>query len=311
MIRYELSSINMHQIQIFLSVAETASFTKSAQIFNMTQPGISKGISKLEESLGFPLFIRSTRLIALTPAGKSLYNDWSKMLSGVEQGYLNARAIHQLPIEDLIFGVPFSVNGSKVIKPYVDAWTAQHPECATHVIEESMQNFVSHIRTNKFHIGIIPCALEHILDPHTLNWYPMSYSNMQVILADSHPLASHKQLSSRDLGPYAHIAYEPSPDAFNVEYLEALLSPFGISPRVEAHGKSSFELQSLLANSQRVLLIDSYFRFAYELDNCVQIPVHDCQSSLLCVWNKEIESTGVASFLSLMDTLCPTNSSKP
>lgn len=310
MIRYELSAINIHQIQIFLSVAETASFTKSAQIFNMTQPGVSKGISKLEEFLGFPLFIRTNRLITLTPAGKALYNDWHEILNGLEQGYLNARAIHHLPTDDLRLGIPFSINSNKALTPYLDAWNIQHPQCTIHVIEESIQALLHRSVSNKFHISIIPCAQEHILDSHTLSWRPMSYSNMQVILAKSHPLASSRQLSLSQLAPYPHIIYEPSPDAYNDEYLRNILSPLGITPRIEGCGKSNYEIHKLLVNTQRILLIDGHFRYDFTLSDCIQIPVCDCQSSLLCVWNTEIESAGVVSFLSLVDKLCPTNIDK-
>lgn len=47
------------------------SFSKAAQALFITQPALSIAISKLEASLGMPLFDRSTRPISLTPAGAS------------------------------------------------------------------------------------------------------------------------------------------------------------------------------------------------------------------------------------------------
>ena len=46
------------------------SFSKAAQALFITQPALSIAISKLEASLGMPLFDRSTRPISLTPAGR-------------------------------------------------------------------------------------------------------------------------------------------------------------------------------------------------------------------------------------------------
>lgn len=304
MIPYELSSINVHQIQIFLSIAKTASLTKSAQIFNMTQPGISKGISKLENSLGFPLFIRTNRLIALTPAGKTLYHEWRQILDSLEHGFHSARAVHHHPFDILTISIPFSVNSNKAIKPYANAWKEQYPQCTIHVVEESLQNFVPCIISNKFHLGIIPCALAHFLDSDTLSWRSIDYSCMQVILATSHHLASYQQISLCDLAPYPHVIYAPTPDAYNDEYLTNILSPVGISPNVEGRGKSNYEIQDLLINTQRILLVDSYFRYATEMNDCVAIPVSDCQSSLLCVWKKGIVSTAVENFINLVDQLC-------
>ena len=58
---------------MFLTLADTLSYTKTAEIFGVTQPTISRNIYKLEVSLGLQLFIRDTSKVILTPAGKSLY----------------------------------------------------------------------------------------------------------------------------------------------------------------------------------------------------------------------------------------------
>lgn len=310
MIRYELSPINILQIQIFLSAAETLSFTKSAQIFNMTQSGISKAISKLEELLGFSLFIRVNRSLALTPAGEILYNQYCEIPNNLKQGFLKAKSVHSRPVKGITLGIPFSVNSSSVTKLYTDAWKAQYPQHTIHVLEESMQSLIPCITSNKFHFGIIPCAQEHLLDPHILSWRTIDYSHMQVIVDTSHPLASSQQLSLHDLAPFSHIIYEPTPDAYNDEYLKNILSPVGITPKIEGRVKSNYEIHDFLVDTQRILVVDGYFRYIAELDDCVAIPINDCQSSLLCVWKKEIVNTGIVSFLTLMDKLCAVPYSK-
>ena len=54
--------LNEASIRCFLTVAETLSFTEAAKLMYMTQQSVSKYIAKLEEDLGFQLFIRSTPL---------------------------------------------------------------------------------------------------------------------------------------------------------------------------------------------------------------------------------------------------------
>lgn len=62
--------INEQKIRLFLSLAETLSFTETANRLFITQQAVSKHISQLEADLGFPLFIRSTHKVQLTPAGE-------------------------------------------------------------------------------------------------------------------------------------------------------------------------------------------------------------------------------------------------
>ena len=72
-------------IDIFLSVSETHSFTKTAETLYITQQGVSKNIARLEASLGFPLFNRSTRSVVLTEAGRAMYD----FLKAAKQDYLS------------------------------------------------------------------------------------------------------------------------------------------------------------------------------------------------------------------------------
>lgn len=60
-------------IKCFLSLAETLNFTKSAADLFMTQQAVSKSISNLEDTLGFPLFLRDHHGVSLTTGGQQCY----------------------------------------------------------------------------------------------------------------------------------------------------------------------------------------------------------------------------------------------
>ena len=62
--------INPLYIQTFLSLVETRHFTQTADELNMTQPGVSQHIKKLENELTVDLFHRHGKTIELTPQGE-------------------------------------------------------------------------------------------------------------------------------------------------------------------------------------------------------------------------------------------------
>lgn len=66
-------------ISCFLSLAETLSFTETANRLYMTQQGVSKIIASLEEELGTPLFVRSRKNVSLTEAGRLYLEFFSRM----------------------------------------------------------------------------------------------------------------------------------------------------------------------------------------------------------------------------------------
>jgi DNA-binding transcriptional LysR family regulator len=64
--------LDANQANVFLTAAETLSFTQAARRLHMTQPSVSEHIRRLEQHYGTPLFMRSGRRLELTDAGATL-----------------------------------------------------------------------------------------------------------------------------------------------------------------------------------------------------------------------------------------------
>jgi DNA-binding transcriptional LysR family regulator len=71
------------QIDCFFEIIRLHSFTRAANELYISQPAISRNISKLEEELGFKLFDRSGAELSVTEAGKLMYN----FLKSVQKEY--------------------------------------------------------------------------------------------------------------------------------------------------------------------------------------------------------------------------------
>jgi DNA-binding transcriptional LysR family regulator len=63
----------LHEMELFVRVVETGSFSAAARDLRLGQPAISKTIAALEERLGVRLLMRSTRQLAPTEAGTAFY----------------------------------------------------------------------------------------------------------------------------------------------------------------------------------------------------------------------------------------------
>jgi LysR family transcriptional activator of glutamate synthase operon len=73
------------QMQYFIFMAQTLSFTKTAERFYLSQPTLSRQIKRIEDELGVELFIRSGSTVHITKAGERLYSG----LKHIYQQYLD------------------------------------------------------------------------------------------------------------------------------------------------------------------------------------------------------------------------------
>ncbi len=92
--------MDFKQIQCFITVAETQSFTETATKLFISQPAVSRQIANMEFELGVTLFSRKNRLIVLTPAGQIMFNAFQEMLDIYNKSHIQAvRASEQ---EDIL-----------------------------------------------------------------------------------------------------------------------------------------------------------------------------------------------------------------
>jgi DNA-binding transcriptional LysR family regulator len=73
--------IDLHKLNIFLTIARLRNFTRAAEHLHMTQPTVSQQLAALEAALGTPLIVRDTRRLQLTSAGEALLPYAEKMIA--------------------------------------------------------------------------------------------------------------------------------------------------------------------------------------------------------------------------------------
>ncbi|HWU03695.1 MAG TPA: LysR family transcriptional regulator [Novosphingobium sp.] len=77
--------IDLRRLRYFIAVAGARSFTRAAAALHIAQPPLSKRIQELEAEIGAPLFDREARPLALTPAGRLLYEQAMQVTQRIDQ----------------------------------------------------------------------------------------------------------------------------------------------------------------------------------------------------------------------------------
>lgn len=126
------------QLDAFIKVADSGSFSKAAEAMYISAPAIIQQINLLEASCGFKLFARSNHGVKLTPSGRSLYED-AKTIIQLSQDALNkARRLAKSSETTVRIGTSLLYK----CRLLPDLWTRiseKHPELKIEIL--SMTNY--------------------------------------------------------------------------------------------------------------------------------------------------------------------------
>ena len=112
-------------LRLFCRVARTGSFTAAGKEVDLSQPSVSRIISKLEKDLGATLFVRSTHAVKLTEAGADYLARIDPILSALEEANHLVRSDGKLQGR-LRVGAATSFAVREII-PRLPDFLAQHP----------------------------------------------------------------------------------------------------------------------------------------------------------------------------------------
>lgn len=80
----------MNGMSVLAAIVDSGSFVGAGEALNMSQPGVSRAIARLEARLGIRLFDRTTRSVSLTDEGQRFYANVMPLLSGLEEAAATA-----------------------------------------------------------------------------------------------------------------------------------------------------------------------------------------------------------------------------
>jgi DNA-binding transcriptional LysR family regulator len=97
-------AINLHQLEIFLSVTERRSFSKAAMGLHTSQPSVSMQIRNLEQALGVRLFDRLGHAVYLTREGELVLEYAKRIFSGISSLQSDLENLKEIKVGRLAVG---------------------------------------------------------------------------------------------------------------------------------------------------------------------------------------------------------------
>ena len=120
-------------MQTFVKVIETGSFSAAARQLRLGQPAVSKTVAQLEERLGLPLLLRSSRRLSATEAGQIFYDHAKVTIAQAEEAELAARGAGAGLTGRLRVSAGVTFARLKIV-PKLGSFLARHPKLEIELI---------------------------------------------------------------------------------------------------------------------------------------------------------------------------------
>lgn len=187
--------LDTHQLNVFLTAAETLNFTRAAARLHMTQPSVSQHIQSLENHFEQPLFIRNGRSIQLTAAGSALL-PMARDIVG--------RSVHieetMQSLEGIVHGnllVGCSTTPGKYILPtLLTKFHSHHPEVRVACHVSSQTSALRNVCNGDAHVALVS---KPELAPKDIELKKFAVDEVQLIVPLSHPWAQREIIEPEEL----------------------------------------------------------------------------------------------------------------
>ena len=173
-----MDNINLNSLKIFLEVANSKSFLDASNKLFISQPAISKSMSKLEEDLGVLLFYRANKGVALTPSGETLYKylrETKDLLMTCERVLI---AMNDIEEGKIVIGVQ-----SHIVRNYlmdkIDDFRSKHNKISIVLIDLSTSSLISKLEERKIDFIVDSTPIETVYN--NLEIKPLSESKLSGI----------------------------------------------------------------------------------------------------------------------------------
>lgn len=203
--------MTLQQLYYAITISETGSFNKAAELLYVAQPSLSGSIQELEKELGIIIFNRSSRGISLT-------NDGTEFITYAKQVYYQYETLvnryGKAGKRKKKFGVS-TQHYSFATKSFVEMVKQFNIDEYEFAIRETKtREVIEDVISSKSEIGILYLndfnrkAIEKIMRMNNLEFHRLIDCDAYVYLWKGHPLANKASICFKELAEYPCLSFE-------------------------------------------------------------------------------------------------------
>ena len=293
--------VELREVRVFLVLCDELHFGRTAERMHLSQTRVSQLVRSLERKLGGQLFERTSRRVALTPAGRRLHDELTPAYRGLADVLGRAYAANGSIDGVLRLGVYSTAGGPRLID-IVRTFEARHPECDVQISDMAWEDTLGPLQRGEIDVLAMRLPIER---PDLVVGPILSSLPRVLAVARDHPLAGRESVTLEDVADHLVARLDVLPK----EMIAALIPAHAPSGRPirrmrRAVGRQD-DLTALIALGRIVHPTGTTFASRYGHPDIVYVPLTGmppCRSALL--WRRGDRDPRVAAFARYAGSLC-------
>lgn len=197
--------MEFRQLEYFIAVAEERHFTRAARRLRVAQSGLSASIRTLERDLGAELFIRNTRSVELTDAGRALLAEARHTIAGLTAAREAVAAVQGLLSGRLVVG-SLQCIGSLNVAELLARFHQAHPGVEIRLRQGSSTELTEQVRVGDVDVAFVSVPAN---PPAGVTFTPLGEEPMMLACAAHHPFAEYELVNLTDLKEERFVDFHP------------------------------------------------------------------------------------------------------
>jgi len=221
---------DLSQLQCFVAVAEELHFGRAAARLHMTQPPLSRQIKILEHVLEAQLFVRTSRSVRITPAGRSFLPEALRLLKLAESAALVAKSISSGKAGTVKIG--FTAGSAQSFLPTLVTECRKLLPGVNLLLKEMVSgDQIDALESGQIDIGLLRPPIVH---PEFDSLQVLAES-LLVAVPKGHRLARRREILIKDLDGEPFVMYAPFEARYFYDLLVSQFAKARILPRFVQH----------------------------------------------------------------------------
>ena len=229
--------VDVRRLRYFVAVAEELHFGRAAARLHISAPPLSQRIQELERELGLPLFERTSRKVALTPAGERLLTDARDVLRAMDR--FDATAAQLAPAPPT-WTVGYCHGSEDGVMRTIRAFGVEHPDAVVWADGLTSLRILDGLRRGRLAVGILRGP---VTEPGRVASVPLARVPVDhLAVPPDHRLAtSPGVVEARDLDDERVLVVERSEAPTAHDDIESFCAAAGARPRWVSHSAIQVE----------------------------------------------------------------------